>query len=117
MSTEIVDQPPPRPRSDVVSIQALVREDLTERERIGVQRYGTPLQARNGRNPLIDAYQEAMDLTLYLRQAIDEERGAVVTGLKAEIARLTADQQRSRDLIAELRRQLDSAWRRLGIDP
>lgn len=35
-------------------------------------KYGTPLQANNGRNPLIDAYQEALDLCVYLRQEIEE---------------------------------------------
>jgi hypothetical protein len=32
-----------------------------------------PLQAHNGRNALIDAYQEALDLVVYLRQAIEEQ--------------------------------------------
>ena len=71
MTTDISDQPPPMP-SDRVSIQSLVRADLEERERIGVERYGTPLQAHNGRDALIDAYQEALDLACYLRQAIEE---------------------------------------------
>lgn len=33
-----------------------------------------PLQAHNGRDPLVDAYQEALDLVVYLRQAIEERR-------------------------------------------
>ena len=36
--------------------------------------HGTPLQAHNGRDPLVDAYQEALDLAVYLRQAIEERR-------------------------------------------
>lgn len=32
-----------------------------------------PLEpAHNGRDALVDAYQEALDLTMYLRQAIEE---------------------------------------------
>lgn len=69
---QIVDQPAPTHRPGVASVQALVREDLVERERLGVERYGTPLQPHNGRDPLVDAYQEALDLACYLRQAIAE---------------------------------------------
>ena len=50
-------------------------EDMAERDRFGRERYGTPLQAHNGRDALIDAYQEALDLPVYLRQA--QEEGAI----------------------------------------
>lgn len=53
-------------------IWELVIADMRERDRVGRARYGTPLQANNGRDPLIDAYQEALDLAVYLRQAIAE---------------------------------------------
>ncbi len=69
----IEDQPPPR-QSDGKAIQDLVIEDMRERKRIGEERYGTPLQAYNGRDALIDAYQEALDLCCYLRQAIEERQ-------------------------------------------
>lgn len=72
--TEIADQPPPVP-NDRPSVLALVRADLEEREQVGIQRYGTPLQAHNGRDALVDAYQEALDLAAYLRQAIEERAG------------------------------------------
>lgn len=61
--------------NDSPSIQSLVREDLEARERVGIERYGTALQAHNGRDALRDAYEEALDLACYLRQAI-AERGA-----------------------------------------
>lgn len=54
------------------SVQLLVRRDLADRELVGIQRYGTPLQAHNGRDALRDAYEEALDLACYLRQAIEE---------------------------------------------
>lgn len=69
-----IEQPMPTPNGRG-SIQALVRHDLTERERAGLQRYGTPLQAFNGRDALRDAYEEALDLACYLRQAIAEWEG------------------------------------------
>lgn len=56
----------------MTSIQTLVRLDLEERERLGKQRYGTPLYAHNGRDALLDAYEEALDLACYLKQAIVE---------------------------------------------
>ena len=67
------DQAPPV-RNDRPAVWHLVISDMVERDRVGRHRYGTPLQAHNGRDALIDAYQEALDLVVYLRQAI-EERG------------------------------------------
>jgi len=46
--------------------------DMQERDRIGRERYGMPLRANNGRRPLVDAYQELLDMVVYLRQAIEE---------------------------------------------
>lgn len=53
-------------------IQELVLADLETRMREGVERYGTLLQGHNGRDMLQDAYDEAMDLCVYLRGAIWE---------------------------------------------
>jgi len=66
-----VDQPPPIPRS-TRPVWDLVIEDMKERNRVGTLRYGTPLQVHNGRDALVDAYQEALDLVVYLRQEIEE---------------------------------------------
>jgi hypothetical protein len=43
---------------------------------MGRRKYGTALEANNGRDALMDAYQEALDLAMYLRQAIAERDGA-----------------------------------------
>lgn len=53
-------------------IQDLVIEDIEARKRYGKAKYGTLLQPFNGRNALMDAYQEALDLVVYLRQALYE---------------------------------------------
>jgi hypothetical protein len=50
----------------------LVQDDLEERLRIGIKRYGQPLQAFNGRDSLRDAYEEVLDLAVYLRTLIFE---------------------------------------------
>lgn len=92
----IADQPPPaatagRPVWEMViedvrsmrapsTLRAIVMvhvlADMHERDRIGRERYGTPLQAHNGRDALVDACQEALDLCAYLRQSVEEERAA-----------------------------------------
>jgi hypothetical protein len=66
-------QPEPRPNKSA-AIWDLVMADMRCRDAIGLQRYGTRLQANNGRHALVDAYHEALDLVVYLRQAIEEER-------------------------------------------
>jgi hypothetical protein len=65
------DQPLPTP-NERAAIQDLVVGDITRRKAVGIQRYGTPLQAFNGRDALRDAYEEALDLAIYLRQVIEE---------------------------------------------
>jgi hypothetical protein len=42
--------------------------DMLARHELGVQRYGVPLRVWNGRDALADAYQEALDLVVYLEQ-------------------------------------------------
>jgi hypothetical protein len=81
----IVDQPPPVP-NDRPAIWPLVIADCEERHRLGVERYGTPLQPFNGREPLVDAYQEQLDKLAYLRQEIEERRA-----LNARVAQIEAD--------------------------
>lgn len=56
-------------------IHNLVQKDLEDRLRVGIETYGQPLQPFNGRDALIDAYQEVLDLAVYLRQTIYERDG------------------------------------------
>lgn len=69
-------------RNDQTPVQDLVIADLERRKAVGLAKYGTLLQPFNGRDALLDAYQEAMDLTQYLRQAL-EERSQLATALDA----------------------------------
>jgi hypothetical protein len=64
-------QPDPTPTTGP-HIADLVMADMAARKELGIQRYGVALQAGNGRDALQDAYEEALDLTMYLRQAIEE---------------------------------------------
>lgn len=75
-------EPPPAP-STGADVWPLVVKDMEERNRIGTAKYGTPLRTGNGRKALVDAYQEVLDLAVYLRQEIEE------SPLVKENARLT----------------------------
>jgi hypothetical protein len=55
-------------------ILSYVLHDISERVRVGTEVYGEPLSTHNGRDPLWDAYEEALDLCLYLRQCIAERQ-------------------------------------------
>lgn len=65
------DQPMPTP-NDKPAVWPLVMGDMQARHNLGIKRYGTPLQPFNGRDALRDAYEEALDLAVYLRTAIFE---------------------------------------------
>ena len=68
-------EPPPRP-SGHPPVLSMVLWDLSCRANEGKKKYGTKLRPHNGRDALMDAYQEALDLCMYLRQAIYERDGA-----------------------------------------
>ncbi len=91
----VADQPPPTVRPDLIPVWEnviadfrtryedafdgieevgkasafRVVADMRERDRLGRERYGTPLTVNNGRDQLVDAYQEALDKAVYLRAA------------------------------------------------
>lgn len=72
MHDDEVKQQPMPVTNDSTPIGDLVRADIDARERLGIARYGTKLQAGNGRDSLRDAYDEALDLVFYLRQELEE---------------------------------------------
>lgn len=91
--SDVVDQPPPTPRPDLIPVWEHVisdfklrfeghetmdggdplyavhhaLNDMRERDRVGRERYGTPLTTNNGRDHLVDAYQELLDGAVYLK--------------------------------------------------
>jgi hypothetical protein len=66
-------QPPPSYGS--IDVTQYVLLDVEERSNFGLQKYGTKLKTKNGRDSLWDAYQEALDLVFYLRKEILEREG------------------------------------------
>jgi hypothetical protein len=57
---------------DAPFVQDAVIADIEARRQVGIRRYGTALQPHNGRDALLDAYEEALDLAMYLKQALME---------------------------------------------
>jgi hypothetical protein len=49
-------------------VQAALIRALAERRDYGIRKYGRPLETHNGRDALIDAWEEALDLLTYLTQ-------------------------------------------------
>ena len=64
----------PFPRSEDPDVWPLVIKDMEDRNELGRVKYGIPLRTHNGRSALVDAYQEVLDLSVYLRQEIEERR-------------------------------------------
>ena len=46
-----------------------LKEDMRARHQVGIAKYGTALKVWNGRDAVIDAYQESLDLIVYVKQA------------------------------------------------
>lgn len=76
MTPVVEDEPPPIPNASV-PVWELVIKDMQERDEVGRERYGTPLQTNNGRDHLVDAYQELLDQAVYLRAEIEERKNRI----------------------------------------
>jgi len=63
-----------KPKRGKKEIHALVVKDISEKVKAGEKKYGTKLMSHNGRDPLIDLYQELIDAVFYLRQEIEEKK-------------------------------------------
>jgi hypothetical protein len=66
------DQPMPVV-NDRPAVQDQLIVEIERRKKIGVERYGTLLQPFNGRSAIRDAFEESLDLTIYLRQVLAEQ--------------------------------------------
>lgn len=61
-------------KNDTEPIVIGVTRDIIQRAVESRAHYGTYLQAFNGRNAVQDAYEEAIDLTMYLKQMLVERK-------------------------------------------
>lgn len=110
--TEIVEQPAPVP-NDRPCIQDMVIADIERRKKIGMERYGTLLQPHNGRDALLDAYEEELDKLQYMKQWIVEradhraegaaaEREKIVGYLRHHAGQIEADDWAAAEAISEI---------------
>lgn len=60
------------PRPDSRAAHALI-QDIQQRADWGTKKYGEALRAFNGRDALVDSYQEWLDAWVYLRQHREEQ--------------------------------------------
>lgn len=70
MNPLVTPQPPPH-QSNGVCIADLVIKDMQDRKQFGIDKYGAYLEPTNGRNMLVDTYQELMDACVYMRGEIE----------------------------------------------
>ena len=61
---------------DQPAVFDLVYTDLQERDEFGKIKYNDRLKPHNGRDPLIDLYQELLDALVYIRSELYERYGA-----------------------------------------
>lgn len=59
--------------NELPQIADLVIADINKRRQHGIQTYGVPLQPMNGRDAMVDLYEELLDGAHYIRQRIEEE--------------------------------------------
>lgn len=64
------DQVLPTGDESIPDDQSLVIEDMEARRKVGVERYGQGHRPFNGRNTLLDAYEESLDGAVYLRSLL-----------------------------------------------
>lgn len=95
--TRVADQPQPRvstgaevwpeviARAEAEGLSPDVIADMRERDQVGRDRYAMPLRRGDGRDHLVDAYQEALDLCAYLTSACSVD--SALPGRARDLAR------------------------------
>ncbi len=73
------DQPAPKPGG--YPVQAVLIEAIRQRMEFGLKKYGRPLETDNGRDPLLDMWEEMMDMISYFTQYVLEQ-GTKLPGLE-----------------------------------
>lgn len=70
------------------ALRRAVVADMRGRDAFGEGKYGTRLRCGDGRNALVDAYQEALDLVAYLKKASWETPSVAVVLAECDALRL-----------------------------
>lgn len=85
----------PKPVKGTAAVTEQVIADLKQRTKAGKKKYGRVLETHNGRDALWDAYEEALDLAQYLKQAIMERDDK---------------QEQTREQMEHMRKRDNEAW-------
>lgn len=80
----LVNRRQPQPHGIGAPVGERLIELIRERTKLGMEKYGEPLTTHNGRDSMLDALQESIDLNQYLMQALME--------LEGEVKRLSEEQ-------------------------
>lgn len=67
-----ISQDQPQPHGEGSPVGERLIELIRERTKLGIEKYGEPLTTHNGRDAMLDALQESVDLNQYLMQALME---------------------------------------------
>lgn len=70
------DSTQPKPLPGGESVTDAVVQDLLIRREYGAKKYGQELRSFDGRDHLLDAYQEGLDMVMYLKQQLMERHGS-----------------------------------------
>lgn len=68
----MTNKPEPMPTKGKENVTEALIRDLRERSELGKRKYGTHLETFNGRDPLVDGFQELLDLAQYWKQVLME---------------------------------------------
>lgn len=77
MTDDTMKQPAPKPGAATPTWD-LVLADIKARDAAGAAKYGVRHQADNGRSHIIDAYEESLDQTVYLRAEMERQKAQSV---------------------------------------
>lgn len=68
-----------------MEIWPLVIADMNARDEFGNRKYGRPLTAFNGKNALQEAYEECLDMAVYLKQELVERENFEAECVQSEV--------------------------------
>jgi len=97
----------PQPKGKGNDVTELVKQDLEARAQSGQKKYGERLTSDNGRKALVDAYQEALDLALYLKQELDERENERVNPNNTQVYAM--------DSFDEDRKDYEPGWKHKSV--
>ena len=82
--------PEPMPTKGKQAVLPELIQDLQARVEVGIKQYGMPLETNNGRDALMDCYQEMLDGAMYMKQFM-MERGSTFLEFERAIRKWSND--------------------------